>query len=61
MKNLCDSLIIVDLAESCIEACKTRFQSEENFQYFVNDGKSLEMINDSSVDFIFSFDSLVHA
>jgi hypothetical protein len=27
----------------------------------VNDGKSLEMVMDGSVDFIFSFDSLVHA
>ena len=29
--------------------------------YFVNDGKSLEMVLDGGVDFIFSFDSLVHA
>ena len=61
LKNLCDSLIIVDLAESCIEACKTRFQAEQNLQYFVNDGKSLEMIKDESIELIFSFDSLVHA
>lgn len=61
LKNFCDELIIVDLAESCIEACKTRFQTEQNFQYFVNDGKSLEMIKDESIELIFSFDSLVHA
>ena len=29
--------------------------------YFVNDGKSLEMVVDGGIDFIFSFDSLVHA
>jgi hypothetical protein len=27
----------------------------------VNDGRSLDMIEDESIDFVFSFDSLVHA
>ena len=54
-------LIVVDLSESCIEACKSRFAEATNISYHVNDGKSLAMVVDESVDFAFSFDSLVHA
>ena len=53
-------LIVVDLNESCIEACKSRFAAASNISYHVNDGKSLAMVEDGSVDFAFSFDSLVH-
>lgn len=61
LKDLCDQLVVVDLSEECIESCKRRFVKESRIEYHVNDGKSLEMIADASVDFIYSFDSLVHA
>lgn len=61
LKDLCQHLVIVDLAENCIEGCKERFADASNIEYHVNDGKSLEMIADKSIDFAFSFDSLVHA
>ena len=32
-----------------------------NISYHVNDGKSLDMVADRSIDLVFSFDSLVHA
>jgi SAM-dependent methyltransferase len=51
----------VDLSERCIEKCRDRFAHESHISYFVNDGKSLGMVDNASVDFIFSFDSLVHA
>jgi SAM-dependent methyltransferase len=54
-------LNVVDLNEACIEACKSRFAEATNISYHVNDGKSLAMLVDESVDFAFSFDSLVHA
>lgn len=54
-------LILVDLVPACIEACKARFAAHKHLEYHVNDGKSLEMVPDGSVDFVFSFDSLVHA
>ncbi len=59
--TLAQQLVLVDLAESCIEACKRRFFASQHISYHVNDGKSLQMIRDNSVDFAFSFDSLVHA
>jgi ubiquinone/menaquinone biosynthesis C-methylase UbiE len=61
LKDMCEELILVDLAEGCIEACRERFSSARHISYHVNDGKSLAMVPDRSVDFAFSFDSLVHA
>src|SRR5947209_4767026 len=61
LKDLCTSLIVIDIAERCIEACKQRFSSCSHITYHTNDGKSLDMIPDQSVDFVFSFDSLVYA
>jgi|GEM_PF-291212 len=61
LKDLCRELTLVDLAENCIDACRKRFASCSHISYFVNDGKSLDMIEDESVDFVFSWDSLVHA
>ena len=58
--ELCTSLIIVDISETCIKACRERFSNKAHISYHVNDGKSLGMIADNSVDFVFSFDSLVH-
>ena len=51
---------IVDPAENCIEACRRRFGDDLRLSYHVNDGRSLAMIPDRSIDFVFSFDSLVH-
>jgi tetratricopeptide (TPR) repeat protein/ubiquinone/menaquinone biosynthesis C-methylase UbiE len=61
LKDLCEKLIVVDIAENCIAACRERFASCSHIEYFVNDGRSLEMIENDSVDFVFSWDSLVHA
>lgn len=59
--NRCDHLILVDLSEKCIAACKERFRDRSHVQYHVNDGKALDCIDDHSIDFVFDFDSLVHA
>jgi ubiquinone/menaquinone biosynthesis C-methylase UbiE len=61
LKNYCDNLIVVDLTDKCIAACQERFADCSHITYHVNDGKSLTMIPDQSIDFVFSFDSLVHA
>jgi 2-polyprenyl-3-methyl-5-hydroxy-6-metoxy-1,4-benzoquinol methylase len=61
LRKYCEQLVVVDLSEKCIKACQQRFAAENNISYHVNDGKSLAMIPDNSIDFVFSFDSLVHA
>jgi SAM-dependent methyltransferase len=60
LKDLCGRLIIVDVSSRCISACEDRFADCSNISYFVNDGKSLAMVPDESIDFAFSFDALVH-
>ena len=60
LKDLADELVIVDLTERCIESCRARFADSTNIEYHVNDGRSLDMVEDGTIDFAFSFDSLVH-
>lgn len=61
LRARCERLIVVDIAAKCIEACQRRFAGDTRIAYHVNDGTSLDMIADRSIDFAFSFDSLVHA
>ena len=61
LKDFCKHLVIVDITPNCIEACKNRFKDCRNIAAHVNDGISLPMVDDHSIDFVFSFDSLVHA
>lgn len=61
LKDKCDHLIAVDLSENCIQSCKQKFSEHSHVAFHVNDGKSLAVVPDGSVDFVFSFDSLVHA
>jgi ubiquinone/menaquinone biosynthesis C-methylase UbiE len=56
----CDQYVGVDLASRCVEACRERFSTADHARFEVNDGRSLPMLQDDSVDFVFSFDSLVH-
>jgi SAM-dependent methyltransferase len=61
LHRLAERLVVVDLMEGCIEHCRKRFEESTNIEYHVNDGRSLDMVENESVDFAFSFDSLVHA
>ena len=60
LKDHCERLIGVDLTERCVEACRRRFAGDSRLEFHVNDGTSLPMIEDRSIDLAFSFDSLVH-
>jgi SAM-dependent methyltransferase len=60
LREHCDRLIGVDLVAKCIEACRQRFADASHLSFVQNDGRSLDFIADGSVDFVFSFDSLVH-
>jgi SAM-dependent methyltransferase len=60
LKEHCQHLHLVDPDKQCVEACRRRFGSDVKVSYHVNEGDSLAMIADGSIDFIFSFDSLVH-
>ncbi|MDA8309988.1 MAG: class I SAM-dependent methyltransferase [Actinomycetota bacterium] len=50
----------VDLSERCVEACTSRFSEQPHAEFYQNDGRHLVHVTDGTVDFAFSFDSLVH-
>jgi SAM-dependent methyltransferase len=55
-----DDYVGIDLAEECVEACRARFKETDKARFEQNDGRSLGAVADGSIDFAFSFDSLVH-
>lgn len=57
LKNYCSCLIAVDLSDECIDACRQRFVDFPHVSCHCNNGNSLEMVGDASVDFVFSFDT----
>lgn len=59
--GLSTHLTIVDVTERCIAHCRRRFAAHPHLECWTNDGESLDDIPDGSLDFVFSFDSLVHA
>jgi len=56
-----DELYGIDLNPKCIQRCVQRFSAYDRAHFIQNDGFSLEMVGDETIDFAFSFDSLVHA
>jgi len=60
LRDFCDHLLLVEKSEQCFNACRQRFGDDPRINVYHNDGQSLAMIPDESVDFVFSFDSLVH-
>jgi SAM-dependent methyltransferase len=56
----CETLIAVDVAPKCTEGCRERFADRPHVRFETNDGRTLPMVDDNSIDFAFSFDSLVH-
>lgn len=50
----------VDINEYCVQSCKDRFSGFPHAEFYRNDGLTFPMITEGCVDFIFSFDSLVH-
>ena len=55
-----DTLVGVDVAQDCVSSCKSRFAEHAEMTFHVGNGFSLDMVDDESIDFAFSYDSLVH-
>ena len=56
----CDRLIGIDVAERCVEACRERFGTSDHMTFVLNDGLSLDAVDDDAVELAVSLDSLVH-
>lgn len=57
----CQNYFGIDLNQSCVDVCKMMFSQTPYARFESNDGMTLDAAEDGSFDFIFSFDSLVHA
>lgn len=57
---LAHSVTLVDLSPTCLEVCQQRFGDGPKMTYVQTDGASLPGVPDSSIDFVWSFDSFVH-
>ena len=55
----CEQMILVDISEKCINACRRRF-GDEGITYRVGPGASLDFLEDESIDFCFSWEALVY-
>ena len=58
--DYCDTLVGIDITPKCVAACRARFADRKNARFETNDGQTLPTVDDASIDFAFSFDSLVH-
>jgi SAM-dependent methyltransferase len=53
------SVTLVDINQSCLDACRERFGDLRHLTYHLGDGVTLP-VPDASADFVWSFDSFVH-
>lgn len=54
-------IMIVDMNEECIDACKSRFGEEKHrFEFIKNDGYTLKEIPDEVATLVYCFDAMVH-
>jgi ubiquinone/menaquinone biosynthesis C-methylase UbiE len=58
-------LILVDVAERCLDLCRERFRDRDNVEYHLVDGAAGSFIpppvvRDDSVDCVWSYDVFVH-
>jgi ubiquinone/menaquinone biosynthesis C-methylase UbiE len=54
------TLTLVDINPDNIKYCIKRFKKYPNLLYNVNNGVDLSLIPNGSIDFVYSFDSMVH-
>ena len=55
------SYIGIDINAPAIEILRTqRFVNASHMQFYTNDGHSMPMVQNNSITFVFSFDSMVH-
>jgi ubiquinone/menaquinone biosynthesis C-methylase UbiE len=58
--SLAQRLYVVDINESNIRFCRSRFARHQHVTCHVNDGYSLACIDDASVTLVYCFDAMVH-
>jgi ubiquinone/menaquinone biosynthesis C-methylase UbiE len=57
----CQKYYGFDISPKCIDSCRQNFSNANHAQFFLTNGTSLPEVPNHTCDFLFSFDSLVHA
>jgi ubiquinone/menaquinone biosynthesis C-methylase UbiE len=60
LQPLARRLVLVDVSPACLASCRQRFETCTNVEYRLASGSRLSFLDDSSVDFIWSYDVFVH-
>jgi ubiquinone/menaquinone biosynthesis C-methylase UbiE len=63
LRRLTQEIHLLDVNQSCIDACKARFGDElegTKFHYHLTDGNHLRAVADDSLTLVYSWDSMVH-
>jgi SAM-dependent methyltransferase len=60
LRNLCTDYVGIDLSPDCVTACRERFSGFPHMRFGSTTGLSLPGVEDASVEFAISYDSLVH-
>jgi ubiquinone/menaquinone biosynthesis C-methylase UbiE len=60
LRQAAGEITLADVSGKCLDACRERFGTSDSIRYLLTDGRSLP-VPEQSADFVFSFDSLVHA
>ena len=53
-------ITLVDILEKNIEICRERYKDNSKIHYYVNNGKDLSELSDSSYTALFTYDAMVH-
>lgn len=60
LKDVAAKIVVVDINDECLNACRQRFAGDARFSYVKTDGASLKGVGDASITLVYSFDSMVH-
>jgi len=61
LAGYCEEMLVVDITQDCFEHLKQKYEKDSTVQPILGNGSSIHGIKPKSVDFVFSFHSLVHA
>jgi SAM-dependent methyltransferase len=60
LREVAGEIVVVDINDECLAACRARFAGDGRFSFVKTDGASLAGIADASVSLVYCFDSMVH-
>lgn len=60
LSEVARTVVIVDINDECLDACRRRFGGNPSVSYVKTTGASLAGVDDASVTLVYSFDSMVH-